>query len=555
MKTLCMSNLVFALFLQFGFTDETPTPNSILLTLAHDAQVYLKGSIAPIESTQYNFHETWETLANLQVSASEKHYPVSVFQAFLPTQARLHAAKRKLFLQELKRLFQENPTRTGNDVSVGEIWQIGQDGVLELLKQLHPNPSLDMHINSGDSRGAWACLRAYNDKFADIVFRIHAEFVFQDGWFTPSQFTGHLIIDRTHKTVAYFHMYVPKDTLNFHVNRPYHIANSSLGTDVGFCPQIELVTGAKNTVHNIQFSESITLPEAKRALMLRFYKSQHINWVSVDEALQRARTQQKPIHIVSTDGPLNNEVCTSSGKSLRAVALSDDSNIKFLNANFINTWILNTNIERLREEKGTGEMSPLTRKILWSRKRHSPVDCLVISPQLQLMGRQPVKELSQDNRARMYQLFLEDALEGKRPGVGEKDPIPLSSNRSVVLNRIQPTIEVLDTFRTTPTDSQDYTVVKINATAFKNGGTLTIDIQVGRSPLIGSFDLFDANVQLSSEGTPHGALAHAWGIQPGKIGTIIYPFDKGQIFQLGATGGWVSETGSANAFRARISIQ
>ena len=66
---------------------------------------------------------------------------------------------------------------------------------------------------------------------------------------------------------------------------------------------------------------------------------------------------------------------------------------------------------------------------------------------------------------------------------------------------------------------------------------------------------FDGNSEILTEGTPDGALAHAWGIQPGETGIIIYRFGKGQVFRLGATGGWVGEERSINAFRARISIQ
>ena len=124
-----------------------------------------------------------------------------------------------------------------------------------------------------------------------------------------------------------------------------------------------------------------------------------------------------------------------------------------------------------------------------------------------------------------------------------------------LLTPLQPSIEILDTFRTSEADSQDDTVVKIDATAFENGGVLTIDIQVGRTVLIGSFDLFDGNSESSTEEISKGPLAHAWGIQPGETGTIIYRFDKGQIFQLRATGGWVDEEESINAFRAQISVQ
>ena len=239
---------------------------------------------------------------------------------------------------------------------------------------------------------------------------------------------------------------------------------------------------------------------------------------------------------------------------MRAVALSDDKNIERLNENFINTWVLNTDMERLRHTKALDDLPPLTRVILQSWKRHSPVDCLIVSPELELIGRQPVNELPSRNKAARYHLFLVESLEGKRPGVGEKAQMPLSNSRGVVLDRIQPAVEVLDTFRYA-TVPQDNTVIKIDTTAFENGGTLNITIQVGRSPLVGSFDLFHGDSELFTEETPPDALAQAWGIQPGETETITYRFDTGQVFQLRATGGWINPKGGINAFRARISVQ
>ena len=152
------------------------SPNKIILNLNDDVEVSVKGFIAPIEYTQYNFHVRWDTLANLRVAEPEKQYAASIFCDFLPKEA----------------------------VSVGTLWKIEHAGVLELLKQLHPEPHLDMHGDSGDSCGSWACLRAYNDEFVDIVFRIHAEFALPNGWFTPSQFAGHLVIDRAKESVVFF---------------------------------------------------------------------------------------------------------------------------------------------------------------------------------------------------------------------------------------------------------------------------------------------------------------------------------------------------------------
>lgn len=115
--------------------------------------------------------------------------------------------------------------------------------------------------------------------------------------------------------------------------------------------------------------------------------------------------------------------------------------------------------------------------------------------------------------------------------------------------------EVLDFFRTPEREHQDYTLVKIDATAFEDGGMLTIDIRVGSGKASGSFDLFNGTSELPTEGVPNNSLAHEWGIPPGGTAIIAYRFDQGQVFQLGATGDWFSEKGSINAFHARISIR
>ena len=253
--------------------------NKIALNLARDAEVSVKGFIAPIEYTQRNYHVDWDELANFRVAEPEKQYPASVFQAFLPSEP----------------------------VSVGECWQVEEEGTLTLLRQLSPNPQLELKIGGEDSYGLWACLRAYNDAFAEILFRIHAEFVLEKGWFAPSQFAGHLIIDQNKKKVASFKMHVPDATLNFDVR--WKIRDGLRGADIGFCPQMELCAGAQDVLQDAKFTEAIIQEEALQALMLRFYKSAQINWVPLEEALELAPAQQKPIHAISISGPLFDESC------------------------------------------------------------------------------------------------------------------------------------------------------------------------------------------------------------------------------------------------------
>ena len=278
MKILTVGLLISVMIIS-GVLDadnHSATNNKVTLNLDGGSEVFVKGFIVPIEYTQYNFHVEWDELANLRVAEPEKRYPASVFRAFLPSEA----------------------------VSVGDLWKIEEEGVLELLQQLYPKPNLDIRLNAGDSRGLWACLRAYNDKYAEIVFRIHAEFILKDGRFTPSQFAGHLVIDRIGKKIASFKMYVPEGVLNFDVGR-----NSTNTIDVGFCPRMELRAEIQEVPLDLKFVESITQEAAERKLILRFYKSQQINWVSLEEALEMAPAQGKPVHVVSIDGPLADESC------------------------------------------------------------------------------------------------------------------------------------------------------------------------------------------------------------------------------------------------------
>ena len=258
--------------------------NEIVISVDPNTQVSIKGFIAPIACTAGNFHKRWDALANLRAAEPEKQYAAAVFRDFLPTEA----------------------------VSVGECWQIKQAGVQKMLKQLHPNPSLEMRVEMygiEEAKGLWACLRAFNNQFAHIIFRIHAEFALTDGWFTPSQFAGHLVIDRAEETVVFFQMHVPAGTLNFDVNWETRVEGTWI-TDCGFCPRMELWTGSEDVLHDDTFTEaSISQEEAERLLILQFYESQRINWVSLEEALETVAAQRKPIYVVSLDGPLTDEAC------------------------------------------------------------------------------------------------------------------------------------------------------------------------------------------------------------------------------------------------------
>ena len=147
-----------------------------------------------------------------------------------------------------------------------------------------------------------------------------------------------------------------------------------------------------------------------------------------------------------------------------------------------------------------------------------------------------------------------ESVKEEEPESDENIPEARSSALRLVLDKAQPSQEILDAFRAPGTGYQDYTVINIDTTAFKGSGTLIIDIRVGDADIAGSFDLFDDDAELPTEGYPDNALTSAWGISPNQSGKIRHRFARGSVFKLGATGDWYGEKGRINAFKARFSV-
>ena len=206
---------------------------------------------------------------------------------------------------------------------------------------------------------------------------------------------------------------------------------------------------------------------------------------------------------------------------------------------------------REREGQTFDTTHPLAQAIIkgWKTgaKKDSPVDCFVISSTFELMGRQLIHDLrgdSERSESEYYLAFLKEALAEKQPGLG-----------NIVLTPEQTSQSVLDLFRTPTVGYQDYTEMMIDATAFENGGTLTIDFEIGREEGEAAFYLFDGDKELSTEEeSPKDMLTWEWG-EPGDTRQITHAFDRGQFFKLGVTGHWARDEPCINAFRAKISVE
>ena len=247
-----------------------------------------------------------------------------------------------------------------------------------------------------------------------------------------------------------------------------------------------------------------------------------------------------------------------------------------LNEQFVNVFILLGDLPEFQSGTKGESVSKLANTIATTLEAAvaqgagRSVNAFILSPQLELISHFPYRKPGAPHiTEEIYGTFLKESLDGKLPGFGEElselqstgsktlsnSSAAFIDGLNIVLTREKPEQEILDIFRTPERGFQDYTVVEIDTTAFKEGGVLTIDISVGHAEAAGSFDLFDSGSELPTEGVPRNALASTYGIRPGGKGIIAYDFDRGQVFKLGATGDWFSEKGSVNAFLAKISVE
>ena len=234
---------------------------------------------------------------------------------------------------------------------------------------------------------------------------------------------------------------------------------------------------------------------------------------------------------------------------MRAGPLSNSQVIRTLNEKFVNTWVLLRELPELIDG-AKGEVASLVAKEM---KRHytDSVDILALTPDAEVIMHQPEMALPYRNQPHAYLSVLQhaaDAFEGKRRHVGKRsrlDRNPISLGTELM--------EILHTFSTSGTDTPDYTVVEINTAPFERG-ILHIEIQVGAGEAVGTFELFDADVEILTKETTDKALTGAWNVSPDSIGHIFHHFrqDK-QHFKLVATGVG-NQKRVPNAFLARVSV-
>ena len=265
---------------------------------------------------------------------------------------------------------------------------------------------------------------------------------------------------------------------------------------------------------------------------------------------------------------------------MRTGVLAHSKIIRLLNEQFVNVFVLLGDLPELQQgAKGelvsklaTTVATTLEASVAQQRTGRS-VNSFVLSPELELMGHLPYRKPGEPNiTEERYVTFLYESLDGKLPGSIEDVLVPESidwdtrfetavesgaiadKGLRAVLTAGAHEQQIISVFRTPETDTQNYTIVEIDAMAFKDGGVLNIEIQVGEAEVSGAFYLFAGDLQPPAKLVPDNALASVREIPTDASETLTFPFERGQVFRLAATGNH-SQKGKINGFLATISVE
>lgn len=259
--------------------------------LKNSAPLKIHAHWDPIADATYDLHKKSPENAELfDLSPHEitREYKDEAFNAFLPP----------------------------STVAVGDVWELDLNAVIPFLSQFHQGATGELRHGQ---EGAFACLRALSPDYADITFRIHAEFTLatrrKPGWkpsthehlidearFIPSQFVGRLLINLKTGVIFDFSLALPPRNSNVDINDFGY-------ADMVFVPRMELLATPTKTPDGIEWEDAITTKEACKRLELKFYKFAEINWLTLEKAVAESEATQRPIHVVIAWGPLDDESC------------------------------------------------------------------------------------------------------------------------------------------------------------------------------------------------------------------------------------------------------
>ena len=274
--------------------------------LNRTAKVKVQAHWDPISDSTYNLHQpTPEKFKRLKEKYIKRRFPELLDMTW----------KQALDLFKFKPIHPLKDYNTADfqaflppsSANVGDVWELDPGGILPFLHQFHPGATMERAVFANRTRrseGAKACLRAISPDYAEVTFRIHAQFKLDvpGARFMPAQFAGRLVLNRKAGEVVEFSMFLPPRNSNVNVN-------AFGAADIAFVPRMELSLLSEASVHEIAWETAITEEKARKKLKAALYKFAEIEWTSIEETAELAKATDRPIHALVLFGALDDESC------------------------------------------------------------------------------------------------------------------------------------------------------------------------------------------------------------------------------------------------------
>ncbi|KAM7375954.1 hypothetical protein PAMP_005708 [Pampus punctatissimus] len=367
---------------------ETLTLEAKMQPLLLDSMTKSKDGFLGVSHSSLSGLRSWKSPA-----VPSSSFSASQFRVFLPPKNKVAVgdtwwvipSELNIFTGYLPNNRYHPPTPKGKEVLIHS-----------LLSMFHPRPFIKSRFAP---QGTVACIRASNDFYYDIVFRIHAEFQLNDVpdfpfWFTPGQITGNIVVSKDASHVRYFHLYVPNNrSLNVDMEWLYGASESSnMEVDIGYLPQLELQSTGPSTPSIIMDEEGNVIDSRSGTSEPIQFIFEDIDWtseISQQEAAHRLEVTFYPfkkvnnLNIIVSPGPdcfIVFTLCfsTGSGRTLRETVLESSPVLALLNQSFISSWSLVKELENMQADEQNPALSEKAR--LHLEKYNFPVEMMVALP-------------------------------------------------------------------------------------------------------------------------------------------------------------------------------
>lgn len=185
----------------------------------------------------------------------------------------------------------------------------------KLFGMFHPNVFL---LTRAAPSGTAAVVVRRQNGTLDILFRSHVEFQLNDPplrpfWFTPSQFSGRVVIKEDGSALHHFSAQVPNGrSLNVDLEwlTGEHKGDSEvMEVDIGYIPEMALESVNTDDESGVAWAHGRDTVDAQRALDRAFFPFLKVPYHNLSEVATLAAAESKLVHSIILWGALDDQSC------------------------------------------------------------------------------------------------------------------------------------------------------------------------------------------------------------------------------------------------------